>query len=238
MSKYSTGELAKLCNVSVRTIQFYDTKGLLPPTELTDGGRRLYTDDDLLKMRLICMLKALGLTLNTIQGILGSETPGKVLTLLLDEQIKQLGSEIKKKQEQIDAVKIVKENIRSLNTIPINSINDIEHIIKNKKGLRKAHGIMLAVGLIMDAIQIGTIVFWIKKGIWLPFAICMPPVVLFTILLVRLYYKNTAYICTECSAVFRPTLMKFLFSAHTPKTRKLKCTKCGHTGYCVETFAD
>ncbi len=40
MSKYTTGELAKLCDVSVRTVQFYDTKGLLPPTELTDevGG--------------------------------------------------------------------------------------------------------------------------------------------------------------------------------------------------------
>ena len=47
MSKYTTGELAKLCGVSVRTVQFYDTKGLLPPSELSEGGRRLYSDDDL-----------------------------------------------------------------------------------------------------------------------------------------------------------------------------------------------
>ena len=64
MSKYTTGELAKLCDVSVRTVQFYDTKGLLPPSALTEGGRRLYTDDDLIRLRLICMLKALGLTLD------------------------------------------------------------------------------------------------------------------------------------------------------------------------------
>jgi DNA-binding transcriptional MerR regulator len=41
MSQYSTGDLAKLGGVSVRTVQFYDTKGLLPPSDLTDGGRRL-----------------------------------------------------------------------------------------------------------------------------------------------------------------------------------------------------
>ena len=28
MSNYTTGEMAKLCNVSVRTVQFYDTKGM------------------------------------------------------------------------------------------------------------------------------------------------------------------------------------------------------------------
>lgn len=236
MSKYSTGELAKLCNVSVRTVQFYDTKGLLPPTELTDGGRRLYTEDDLIKLRLICMLKALGLTLDSIQGILDSAAPGKVLMLLLDEQIKQLGGEIKEKQEQIDAIKIVKENIRNADAIPVNSINDIGHMMRNKKGLRKVHGTMLGVGLIMDAIQIGAIALWIVKGIWLPFAIGMPFVILFGVLLTRMYYRNTTYICAECNATFRPPLGKFIFSAHTPKTRKLTCTKCGHTGYCVETF--
>lgn len=71
MPQYSTGELAKLCEVSVRTVQFYDAKDLLKPSELTEGGRRLYSGDDLNKLRLICMLKALGLTLASIKGIFG-----------------------------------------------------------------------------------------------------------------------------------------------------------------------
>ena len=32
MTRYATGELAKLCDVTVRTVQFYDSKGLLVPT--------------------------------------------------------------------------------------------------------------------------------------------------------------------------------------------------------------
>ena len=45
MLKYTTGELEKLCNVSVRTVQFYDTKNLLKPSAISEGGR-LYTEAD------------------------------------------------------------------------------------------------------------------------------------------------------------------------------------------------
>lgn len=57
MSAYTTGEVAKLCGVSVRTVQFYDAKGLLKPTSLSEGGRRLYSLGDLTRLRLICVLK-------------------------------------------------------------------------------------------------------------------------------------------------------------------------------------
>ena len=47
MSKYTTGELAKLCGVSVRTVQYYDSRNILAPSELSEGGRRLYSEEDL-----------------------------------------------------------------------------------------------------------------------------------------------------------------------------------------------
>ena len=40
---YTTGEITKLCGVSVRTVQYYDNRGILIPSSLTEGGRRLYT---------------------------------------------------------------------------------------------------------------------------------------------------------------------------------------------------
>ena len=101
MSKYTTGEIAKLCNVSVRTVQYYDTKGILHPSDLTEGGRRLYSDDDLRKFQIICTLKAIGLSLNSIKSVLDSELSGKILTMLLDEQIKLLTSEIGQRQKQL-----------------------------------------------------------------------------------------------------------------------------------------
>ena len=43
MSKYTTGEIAKLCGVSVRTVQYYDTRNILTPSELTEGRGRKET---------------------------------------------------------------------------------------------------------------------------------------------------------------------------------------------------
>lgn len=39
---YTTGDLAKLAGVSVRTVQYYDKRGILSPSDLTEGGRRIY----------------------------------------------------------------------------------------------------------------------------------------------------------------------------------------------------
>ena len=238
MLKYTTGELAKLCNVSVRTVQYYDTKDLLKPTELTDGGRRVYNDDDLTKLRQICMLKALGLSLDSIKGIIKSKTPSKVLLVLLDEQSKKIKNEIEDRQKQQEIIRTLKENICNMKTISVNSINDIEHIMNGKKKLKKTYVLTFIFGIIMDIIEIGTIVLWIAKGIWLPFTIGMPLVILIGILIVKMYYKNTAYICPECNFKFKPKFRDFMFSKHTPKTRKLTCTNCGHRGYCVETFSE
>jgi len=238
MSQYTTGELAKLCDVSVRTVQFYDTKSLLKPTALTEGGRRLYSDADLKKLRLICLLKSLGLSLGSIEGILGSKTPGKVLLLLLDEQLKQIDSEIGDRQKQREAIVIIQESIRNTETISVNSISDIEQIMNGKKKLKKTHAAMLIIGIIMDIIQIYTVVLWITTGIWLPFVIGMLVVIGLGCLMTGLYYRNTAFICPECNTKFRPKLRSLLSFRHTPKARKLKCTQCGYEGYCVETYAN
>ncbi len=235
MSQFSTGELARLCDVSIRTVQFYDTKGILSPSDFTEGGRRLYSENDLKQFRLICMLKSLGLSLSAIKGILQSPAPGKVLLLLLDEQLKQIEGEIEDKQTQKRAITMIQKNIQSSEPVSINSIRDIEQMMKSKKKLRKVHGIMLTIGIIMDIMQMIALFYWIFKGIWLPFVILMPIVMLMGWLMVRFYYKHTAYICPECGTTFKPAKKEFFFAKHTPKTRKLTCTNCGHNGFCVET---
>jgi len=41
MAAYTTGEIAKQAGVSVRTVQYYDTRGILCPSDFSEGGRRL-----------------------------------------------------------------------------------------------------------------------------------------------------------------------------------------------------
>lgn len=234
MSQYTTGELARICGVSVRTVQFYDEKDLLKPSEISEGGRRLYSNEDLSRLQLICMLKALGLKLATIKGILSGDNSEKVLLLILDEQANQIDNEIQDRQKQLNAIQIIKDHIRNTGRIPTNSIGDIERMMDSKKKLKKTHLTMLAIGMLMDAVLITTVIIGFVKGLWWPLIIGMPLVILMGILITRLYYKNTEYICAECNIRFKPTLFKFFFSRHTPKARKLECPKCGHIGYCVE----
>ncbi|MEY8356403.1 MerR family transcriptional regulator [Lachnospiraceae bacterium 54-53] len=238
MPRYTTGEMAKLCNVSVRTVQFYDAKELLKPSELSEGGRRLYSEDDLNKLHLICLLKSLGLTLGSIKGIIDSDCPGKVLLLLLDEQRKQIESEIKDRKQQLVSIQLIRESIHNEDRIPVTSMSDIEYMMNNKQKLNKTYTIMFVLGLFMTVIEIGTLAVWITKGIWLPFAAGMTIVVLAGILLTRMYYQSVEYICPQCSTRFKPAIGKFLISNHTPKTRKLKCPQCGHMGYCVEAASE
>lgn len=86
MSKYTTGEIAKLCGVSVRTVQYYDTRDILTPSELSEGGRRLYSEEDLKKMKIICFLREVGIPINSIGQLLSEKEPGSVISILLDQQ--------------------------------------------------------------------------------------------------------------------------------------------------------
>ena len=75
MSKYTTGEIAKLCGVSVRTVQYYDTRNILVPSELSEGGRRLYSEEDLKRMKIICFLREAGIPINGINQLFQEENP-------------------------------------------------------------------------------------------------------------------------------------------------------------------
>lgn len=48
--------MAKKSGVSVRTVQYYDSRNILKPSDFSEGGRRLYTDDDLRTLKIICTL--------------------------------------------------------------------------------------------------------------------------------------------------------------------------------------
>ncbi len=141
MLKYTTGELAKLCNVSVRTVQFYDTKNLLKPSEISEGGRRLYTEADVKKLSFICLLKTLGLNLEAIKQILEHADSNDIILSILDEQLKQLKLDIDEKQNQIQTIKLVQQNIHQSRTISFQSIQDIEHIRKGQKKIENCPSI-------------------------------------------------------------------------------------------------
>lgn len=82
MAYYTTGEIAKVAKVTVRTIQYYDRQGWLHPSALSEGGWRLYEEKDLTLLKLICFLRSLGLSLKDIAAILKEEEHDEVIMML------------------------------------------------------------------------------------------------------------------------------------------------------------
>jgi DNA-binding transcriptional MerR regulator len=60
---YSIGELARMVNLSQRTIRYYEEIGLLQSVRRIEKGKRVYTDDDVRRLKFINRLKVLGLSL-------------------------------------------------------------------------------------------------------------------------------------------------------------------------------
>ena len=236
MSQYTTGELAKECGITVRTVQFYDQKGILVPSSLTEGGRRLYSEEDLKRMKIICFLRDTGLSLDTIGRLLKEEDPGSVIDVLLEQQEQVLRDEIGERREKLDKLAELKSGLKTVSSFSIETIGDITTVMESKKKLNAMHRNMILTGLPLGILQIASILLWILKGIWWPFVIWAILAVIYGILWSRCYYRNTAYICPQCHEVFRPSFKEAFFANHTPKTRKLTCVKCGHHGFCVETW--
>ncbi|WP_031070911.1 MerR family transcriptional regulator [Streptomyces sp. NRRL WC-3742] len=72
---YSIGDLARRTGLTVKTIRFYADTGLVPPTDRTPTGYRLYDLHALARLDLVRTLRELGLDLPAVRRVLDRETP-------------------------------------------------------------------------------------------------------------------------------------------------------------------
>lgn len=236
MSKYTTGEIAKLCGVSVRTVQYYDSRNILVPGELSEGGRRLYSEDDLKRLQTICFLREAGFSISSISALLREENAGNIVSVILEQQEKALQAELEERQKQLDTVKSIKQGVKECKNYSADSIHDIARTMKTKSKLKKLRTVMTATGFPVLALQITSIVLWIVLGVWWPFAVWCGVQLTFGSILTVYYFGHVAYICPECHEVFRPKFREAFFAYHTLRMRRLTCPKCDHKGLCVETY--
>ena len=238
MSKYTTGEIAKLCGVSVRTVQYYDSRNILVPSELSEGGRRLYSEDDLKRMRIVCFLREAGIPINSIGSLLAEEHPEKVISILLDQQEQTLLEELEQQRKKLGIVETIKRELKELPNFSVESIGDIAYTMKNKDKLRKMRLGMVLTGIPVTALQWIAIVLWVTNGLRWLFAAWLCVAAVWGVFVSKYYFEHTAYICPECHEVFKPKLKEMFFAYHTPKMRRLTCPKCGYRGLCIEVYAE
>jgi DNA-binding transcriptional MerR regulator len=61
------GDLARITGLSIKTIRYYESRGLLEKPPRTEGGYRLYGPEEVARLRFVQRAKLLGLTLEEIR---------------------------------------------------------------------------------------------------------------------------------------------------------------------------
>ena len=108
---WTIGDVARLAGVSTRTLRHYDAVGLLRPTGVAAGGRRLYGHAELLQLQQILVLRELGVGLPTVAEILAGDDPGAVRLERLREHHARLLAE----RDRFDRLaRTVEATLRSL----------------------------------------------------------------------------------------------------------------------------
>lgn len=236
MSLYTTGEVAKLCNVSVRTVQYYDTRNILKPSELSEGGRRLYSEQDVKRMEIICFLREAGISLNSIEDLISGEEPDKTISILIEEQEKVLARELEEKQMKLELLSQMKDELKKIENFSIDSLGSVAYAIENKGKMQKIHAFLLITGVPLSIYECFALIFGLITANWWPMLGYILIGIPYGVGISVYYFKQVAYICPECHVIFKPKLKEAFFANHTPTLRKLTCTHCGYHGFCVETY--
>ena len=103
----TVNEVSKLTGVSIRTLQYYDTIGLLPPTEYTEAGYRLYDDTAMERLQQILLFRELEFPLKEIKRIIDS--PDFNRNKALEQQMKLLTMKKEHLERLISFARKIKE---------------------------------------------------------------------------------------------------------------------------------
>ena len=124
--KYMTvGEVAKKMGVSVRTLQYYDREGILCPSAVSEGGRRLYSDKDVVRLHQVLSLKSLGFSLGEIRTkLVAVDTPGEAAAML-EEQGRALQAQIDVLSRALEDIRALREEVLQMQSVDFGKYADI-----------------------------------------------------------------------------------------------------------------
>src|SRR5690242_20262147 len=136
--EYSITSLAKKTRVTSRTLRHYDQIGLLRPSIRMASGKRVYSDQEFMRLCEIVFFKKIGIGLPKIKEIFGFKDPIQAVTAALTARKKALSQEIKKLQRHMACIDAALPQYKNCNMNQKerlekfcayqNMIKEIEHI--------------------------------------------------------------------------------------------------------------
>ena len=136
---YSSGKFAKMAQVSVRTIRFYDKQNILKPSYVTPSGARFYTDSDFVKLQQILLFKYLGFSLDDIRGMTINEADSQFLSRSLLQQKRLIADKIEHMELVQSAIDSTIKQLTENKQINWSQMLNLIHLTSMEKSLKSQY---------------------------------------------------------------------------------------------------
>ena len=133
---YSSGQFARMADVSLRTIRFYDKQNILKPSLVNESGARFYTDSDLARLQQILLLKYLGFSLDDIREMTIDDSDYHFMLNNLKLQQKLVQDRIEQMQMVERAIEDTANAIEHKHDINWSQMLDLIHLTNMEKSLK------------------------------------------------------------------------------------------------------
>lgn len=108
---YTIGDLAREFGVTLRTLRFYEDRGLLSPRR--EGTARIYDARDRARLSVILKGKQLGFTLTEIRAMVAEEKGGETTAANLNMSLAQVEDQIAHLEQQRSEIEQALEELRA-----------------------------------------------------------------------------------------------------------------------------
>lgn len=233
---YTSGQLAKECNISLRTVQYYDRCGLLHASR-TRNDQRQYTDEDMKRLRQILAYKSLGFSLKDIKKIITSNGNNSILRSLIAHQQTTIKQEIRTLNNQQAGLSYLAQQLAKHNNFPGNIEQGVFNIMKRAQKLKQLRIKMVITGFFMTICIWSSLLYVVLNdgNPWWLFVGAFTTILL-GYYITSIYFHHSCYLCPHCQNEFTPAFKQWLFAKHTPNTRYLLCPNCKERNYCLEEY--
>ena len=136
---YSSGKFARMANVTLRTIRYYDKQDILKPSFVSESGARFYTDEDFARLQQILLLKYLGFSLDDIREMTIDDADYHFMLDSLNIQLKLVRDRIEQMQLVETAIMDTSDAIQKERTIDWNKMLNLIHLTGMEKSLKNQY---------------------------------------------------------------------------------------------------
>lgn len=136
---YTSGEFARMANVSIRTIRYYDKQNILKPSYVKPTGARFYTESDFVRLQQILLLKYLGFSLDDIREMTIGDVDSHFIQTALTHQLHLVEDKIEQMQMVRQAIQNTASAIESSHDIDWSQMLDLIHLTNTERSLKSQY---------------------------------------------------------------------------------------------------